>query len=311
MSEFLRKALVFSFLIGLSFFGINAFLSVYNGEPLHYKKQYESATDKKTNYNGIILGSSHATHGIRPTFINNKKHRFYNFAFNGANPEFVYNWYNHFIKPKKIKPGYCIYALDFFMFDKSILSRSFEQDAEYFSHDLFMNLLSDNRFNAKTLIHNRYPFLKHRTKFAHSLRFEKGIGFFDINNYDSGYISYTNPFADDQWFVPNIEYSIESTQLEYFEKTIKQFKSDGVMLIFVFVPEYGITADTYREMIALKAIDSLANKHNIPIFNYNTQLRSELNENRALFTDWGHLNHYGSELFSKKLKHDITRIFND
>jgi hypothetical protein len=79
----------------------------------------------------IILGTSHATHGINPKYLEeqNTGHKFFNFALNGSNPTYYYEWYTKLFKESGYpKPKLIIMCVDWFMFDDSWLWRRLSND---------------------------------------------------------------------------------------------------------------------------------------------------------------------------------------
>lgn len=305
MASFIKRTLFFLLIVVFAFTVLNFFQSYYNSEPEHYKKQYESIINYKNDYNGIILGTSHATHSIRPSILDKSGIQFYNYALNGANPEFYFKWYNIFLSQTKKKPDFCLFTVDFFMFDKRWLWREIQQDAEYLPTKLFHEkILTANRVNKLYLIFNRFPFLKYRNRITNSLKLEQGHKCFNIDNYDRGYISYSKQFNPND-FKPELEYVIDTSQVKYFEMLLKQMQDDNITVFFVMTPEYGLSANEYSKMKSLKIIDSIADSLNIQVFNYNTQYRSNINQNISWFSDWDHLNHEGASVFSKKLAENI------
>ena len=309
MKHFVKNYLLFVLLAILIFTSINIFQSTYNAEPTHYRKQYESIINNANVYNGIIIGTSHASHSLRPTILDASGIRYYNYSLNGSNPEFHYKWYKSFIHYKEIKPKYCLYAFDFFMFDKDLLWRRFEQDVEYFPAHLFVNeLLNNDNFNKFDLIVNRFPFLKYRRQIKQSLKLERGSPQFDSNTYDRGYISFSIPFDSIQ-FKPKLNYKIDPIQVGYFKLLLKQMLEDNVNIIFVMTPQYGINVNEYYQMESLKIIDYISKELDIPVLNYNTGLglefKSYINTNINYFSDWGHMNHNGANIFSNAIAKEI------
>jgi hypothetical protein len=305
MRHFIKKSLMYTLLVIFVFTILNWFQSFYNIEPEHYKKQYESIVNNTYDYDGVIFGTSHATHSIRPKVLDESGVKFYNYSLNGSNPEFYFKWYNSFIHNTKKKPKYCIYAVDFFMFDRYWVGRRFEQDAEFFPANVFFNeLLNNADFNRLNLIINRFPFLKYRSQIKQSLLLKKGSPNFNSDNYDRGYISFSVPF-DSKLFEPSLKYNIDSIQVKYFKLLLKQILDDDIKIIFVMTPEYGISANEYYQMESLKIIDSISKELDIPILNYNTELSSSINKEINYFTDWGHMNHFGAQIFSNELVKEI------
>ncbi len=79
----------------------------------------------------LILGTSHATHGINPKFLEDKNpdHTFYNFALNGSNPTYYYEWYTGlFAEAGYPKPKMIVMCVDWFMFDDGWLWRRIAND---------------------------------------------------------------------------------------------------------------------------------------------------------------------------------------
>lgn len=79
----------------------------------------------------IILGTSHATHGINPKYLeeNNTGYKFFNFALNGSNPTYYYEWYTKLFNESGYpKPKMVIMCVDWFMFDDSWLWRRLSND---------------------------------------------------------------------------------------------------------------------------------------------------------------------------------------
>jgi len=295
MKKYLTHLLCFAILIAFSFFLINILQKFYNTDPAHYKLQYENVISQNDNTEGIILGTSHATHAIRPTILDQTGIHFYNYALDGANPKFYFNWYNELFKDKN--PKYCIIAFDWFMFDDSWLWRNFEQDSEYFPFNVFYKLLrKTDKFNIEDLIVNRFPFIKYKKNIISSLKLKKGDIRFNPIDYDRGFIPFNIPF-DSANYKSNLKYKINKSQLKIFKFLVAQMYTEGIEIIFVMIPEFGIKKNEYLKMQSIKIINEISQKYNIPILNFNTTLRSSINENIFDFSDWGHMNKKGSIIF--------------
>jgi hypothetical protein len=308
---FLIKISLFGLLLVSISIGINYFQNHYNQEPEHYKLQFQEVISKKENANAIIIGTSHSTHSVRPSYLNNTRYKFYNFSLNGSNPSYYLNWYNDFFSKLYDKPEYCIISIDWFMFKKEWLWRDFEQDSEYIPNNLFYKLLADKNYNLNKLIMNRFPFLKYRDKISESLRFIKGDNLFLINDYDDGFIPYETAHDTIQKLkIKDFNAEVDSEkEKRNFIKLISKLKQDSIKLIFIMTPEYGIEPKLYKDSKALDYIKKLSIKYNIPFINYNTTSREkEINNNLNYFTDWGHMNKEGSRKFSKTLADDIDEV---
>jgi hypothetical protein len=313
MKPFLLRVFVFSLLTGVILLAINFFLTQYNNEPEHYAKHYEELVQKRVNANTIIIGSSHAVHAIRPTYLNTEKDTFYNFALNGGSPKFYFKWFKHCFINHYRKPKYCIYAVDWFLFNEHWLWRQLEQDSEFFSREVFYQMwLNAADLNSSSLVVNRIPLLKYKEfdDLKRMIKGEKGDERFLIDEYDNGFIPYFLPFDSIYLQHPSVTENgwISAEQRLYFEKLIRLIQDEGIPLIFVFTPEYGISQAEYGSLESLAIIKKLAETHQIPVLNYNMEHKSVISAKAKNFTDWGHMNSKGSRSFSALLSADLKRL---
>lgn len=309
MTKFLKNCIYILSQLIIIIFGINTLQTYFNSEPEHYKKQFNAVNYYKNSFDGIILGTSHATHSIRPSYLDESGIRFYNFALNGASPEYYFYWYNDIYLNSRSKPKICLFAIDFFMFDCNWLWRKFEQDAEYFTFNQFTEALLFKKYtNKMDLIVNRFPFLKYRTQITSSIKLQKGAPHFDISDYDRGYVSFSTPYDSNKFIPPSEDCLSEDKQIEYFRRLIHQLVSDSVRIIFVMTPEYGINPIIYSDMKSMKLVNQIAKQYAIPFLNFNTDLRSNINSEIRYFSDWGHMSKLGSIEFSKVLSDEIKSL---
>lgn len=284
---------------------VNQLQGTYNHDPSHYRLQYQEAQIGAKQYEGIIMGTSHCTHAIVPSILDKSGIQFYNFALNGSNPEFYYNWYNRVFLQNNNKQNYCILGIDWFIFDKERLWRELAQDSEYFKEDLFHTLALSKEY--ATVVSNRFPAFKYRKGVFSSLVLKKGNKSFPLEKYDRGYIPYTTSF-DSSSFKVKTEVKIDTSRLIYFTKLVAQLHEKKVNIIFVMTPEYGIPSEEYKKMKSLQLVNKIAKEFNISFLNFNTSLRSDFNENMLYFSDWGHLSEEGSRVFSQKLSNEIASL---
>ena len=198
------------------------------------------------------------------------------------------------------------------MFDNKYLWRHFEQDAEYLpSKTVFKLIRNPDKFDAKDLIINRFPVLKYRTKLKNTVRLYKGDKRFPLEDYDKGFIPYSIPFDSANFQMKILETKINYSQVESFLNMLREMKSSNIKMVFVMTPEYGIESKYYDRLESIKIIKKISQKYNIPFLNFNTIYRSSINEDITNFSDWGHMNSSGSELFSAYLTKEIKFIVND
>jgi len=272
----------------------------------YYRFQYEEIIHRTVNADNVIIGTSHATHGIQPEILNKSGTSFFNFSLNGANPKFYLIWYKNIFKPFYKKPRYVIIAVEWFLFDNKWLARMYEQDSEYFPQSVFLeDYLRDREFNRSALIINRYPLFKY-------LKSPQKLFHYDarpllISKYKDGYIPYQITKRKIKEFYP-INVNVDESQQKNFEELIGILRNDGVKIIFINPPAYNTNVERYKNVPIYAYYERLAAKYQIPFINYNLERRSFINSNKLYYSDGGHLNYLGSCEFSKLLKEDLEKI---
>lgn len=300
MKLFIQNGLIF-FLILLGIFGsINIFQSTYNDEPIHYSLQYHETTNKTSKYNGIIIGTSHATHSIQPSLLDNTGINFYNLALNGSSPEFYINWYTELFLKYHPRVDYCIISVDNFFFS-SFSWRMFEQDSEFFPRSsLIKFLLSKNKYDKSLLFLNSIPAFKYRNRFKASLKLQTGDPIYNKSEYDRGFIPYEiaynqKLFTRDE----NIDNQLSELQQNSFIKLIELLQSENVKIIIVMPPEYSLDLGEYSSL--KKFISQVSLNNNIPFYDFNSEYSDPELHKIDYFSDKAHMNMKGSTQFSKKL----------
>jgi|GEM_PF-1359996 len=308
MKNFLTRILAFTFTVFLLFFVLNIFTGRYNTDPKFYKMQYKAVKETSTRIDGIIIGTSHSLNAIRPSILDSTGISFYNCSLLGAGPEFYNNWYNEWYLKNRPSPKYCIIGIDLFMFDSDWLWRKFEQDSEFFTMSVFLKLLlvSDG-FNKKDAVINRFPALKYRKSMLKSLKLQDGDERFPMNYYDRGYIPFQAPY-DSTKYKFRKSYKIDSVQVRCFRKLVSKMVSENVQVIFVMSPEYGFPPEYHSKVKTYQVINAMSEKYKIPVLNFNTNLRSYINEDIHYFNDWGHMSVRGSIVFSRQLTKELLRL---
>jgi hypothetical protein len=276
------------------------------GITTHYDLQYEEALHPKVKANLIVLGASHATHGINPKYLEGEDRRVYNLALNGGNPVFYLKWYEKVLSRYYPRPSYVLYAADWFMFDDHRLVRRFEQDSKYFPLRLFVAELGDSSA-FETMLLNRFTLIRDRKKILHLLlkkrRYED---FYVMTKYYRGFVPFETKKDIQKAKVVKVTHSPE--QLKAFEEILNRFERDRIQVILVQIPEYipgrespGIAENTDR-------LNRIAKDRKLPFLNYNREGASNINYEKAFYSDWGHLNEKGSEVFSKRLREDLRSL---
>jgi hypothetical protein len=295
------KFSVFVFLFFIIFHILNGVADLYIDN--HYELQYREITDNLTNTTAIIIGSSHGVRGINPLYLDDEHYTFYNFSYNGSNPEFYLKWYNDLLRKYYPRPRLVLYEVDWFMFDESWLWRKFNHDTEYFPFRLFLKtlLLSPDRQISFT---NRFPLIKEKDRIRDKLFREDWEALANpLTKYYRGYI----PRHQERNLEPKtIMTTRNEKQIESFYKLLESFENDNIDIVFVQSPEYlqgRIAGNGYNDFLW-----DVSRERNIPFLDYNQVKITSINYDSTCFFDWGHLNEKGAREFSLLLREDLKGI---
>jgi hypothetical protein len=269
----------------------------------HFPLQYDEAFHPRVKADVIIMGSSHATHGVHPGYLEMDHLKVFNFAFNGASPLFNLNWYQKVFRPNYPKPSCVIYGVHWVMFDGQFLQRKFEQDSKYFPFRFFLKECQDLR-GFSTLLLNRFAFIRERRQILPRIfKRKREREVYPLSRYYHGYIPFETRRDLDKKDLANPR--IESDQLKAFEELLNEFEQDRIKVIFVEIPDYIPGRDSSTLEKNMELIQKIAKGRNIPFLNYETERVTEINYNPNFYVDWAHLNGKGSEAFSKMLRSDF------
>ena len=271
----------------------------------HFPLQYDEAFHPEIRADVIIMGASHATHGVNPRYLETDGTKVFNFAFNGASPAFNLKWYRKVFQPNYPRPACVIYGVHWVMFDGQYLRRRLEQDSKYFPLRFFLEEFRDLK-TLGTLVLNRFAFIRERRQivpriFKKKLRAEV----YPVSRYYQGYIPFETQRDLDKKDLANA--GIDPDQLKAFEELLDLFKQEGIKVIFVEIPDYIPGRDTATIERNMQLIEKIARERAIPFLNYETDKVTEINYARDSYVDWAHLNGKGSEAFSRMLRDDFER----
>jgi len=299
MSTRLRKKLLFFSILTLILVLMNSWLDRELSP--HYPLQYREAFHPKVIANMIILGASHATHGINPRYLEMDHLRVFNFSLNGAGPTFTLKWYREIFQPHYPKPAYVIYGVHWGMFDENLLKRKLEHDSKYFPYDLLFNEFG--RLNGlKTLILNRFAFIRERKQLPNRL-FGRHQEVFHLSKYYNGFIPYERRGGLDKKRDRKPKNS--RAQIRAFEELLDEFKKNGIQTILVQIPGYLSARHEENIKESMEILNGIAKQRQLPFLDYDTKKITNINTDPSMFADWLHLNEKGSDAFSQLLRDDL------
>jgi hypothetical protein len=273
----------------------------------HYPLQYNEVFRPQVKADVIILGASHATHGINPFYLEEDGYRIYNFSLNGAGPLFNLTWYEKIFRRHYPKPRYVIYAVHWIMFDDQLLKRRFEQDSRYFPLSYLLKELKEFKA-AKGLLLNRFALFRERKHLAGRL-FQKTFREpYLPSKYYNGFIPFERKATLEGQ--EKIDPKNSPIQIQAFEELLDAFERDGVKVVFVHVPGYLPGRGDSSISEGMDLLYQIAHARKIPFLDYETDRISAINTDKTLFSDAAHLNEKGSRYFSNLLRKDIKNYLN-
>jgi hypothetical protein len=272
----------------------------------HYELQYKEIFSPQVRADTVIFGASSACHGINPYYLEDGGSRVYNFAYDGASPSFLLKWYNQVFRRYYSKPKLIILGVSWFIFDDTILWRTFEHDSEYWPLNLFIRELFDLSNRADTLVFNRFFSLKEKRKFEYLVRKKPDDLAFAMEKFYKGYLPIKGVVSPGS--KPIIEGRIFDRQVNDLKALLRQIKKDRIKLVLVCLPDFipGREATNFKESICM--LEQVAEENQVPLLNYNAEEFSYINGSGRFFSNWSHLNEAGNIEFIKLFKSDLQKL---
>jgi hypothetical protein len=272
----------------------------------HYPLDYGEVFHPKVNANVIILGASHATHGINPRYLEDDHFKVYNFSLNGAGPSFNLRWYKKIFEPRYPKPFCVIYGVHWGMFDENLLRRRFEHDSKYFPRDLLISEFG--HFEAlKILMLNRFAFIRERKQLLARISGKRREVYLP-SRYYRGFIPYERKGSLKK--KKDVKPRNSEAEIRAFEELLDEFEKKKIAVVFVQVPGYLPARETSNIAESMQLLRRIAEQRKIPFLDYDTKTITNINTDPSMFSDWIHLNEKGSDAFSKLLRADLNSLFN-
>lgn len=304
MKKFIFRILIFTVVLFICLFFLNRQLDRNIID--HYDLKYAEIYEQNVKAENIILGTSHAAHGVNPKYLETDSAKYFNMAINGASPEFYLKWYLNIFKPNYPKPKRIFYCVDWFMFNKYYLWRKFEHDSKYYTINYFLNAILKSKKNKYTLFYNRFDLLRERKHAQYIFYKKKSFYPFLMNKSYNGFVPYAklgDYMGNTKQLIPD-----HNKWKSDFNTLLNEFEKDKIDVIFVCLPEYLPSWKCRNIDNKLHYLDSIASSRKIKYLNYNTEKKSKLNFDLSSFYDWGHLSDEGSTFFSKILKNDLDSL---
>ncbi|PCI94745.1 MAG: hypothetical protein COB15_13310 [Flavobacteriales bacterium] len=261
--------------------------------------QYREALNQRCNYNGLIIGNSKATHGIRPSKLDTTGIMFQNLSINGSGPNFYIEWFTEIFDKKIESIEYLIVSVDY-SFVSGSGQRKIEQDSEYFNKEIFWNLWNKKTISKNLLVSNMIPITKYRSRMM-----SINTWVYLVDDYDRGYISVErkNHFDFNKKRRFTEDFILSEKERLNFISLIDLISNADLKLIFVIPPEYNYDNQAYNDY--LKFITSFSKDRNIPLFDFNNNRFTISLAKVENFCDFVHLNSKGSQILSSAIKKEL------
>lgn len=262
--------------------------------------QYQALVDTRLPLRTIVIGSSTASHGINPHYLEDSEGLF-NFAYDSAGPGFYLEWYKLY-KQYHGAPDTVLCAVDWFWLIGK-MARSLDIDSEYLPLPMVAERFIGREESRTPLLVNRFAFYKERTTFYRWIMRQSEWQKTLMDKYDRGFAPWwIKSFGDNK---PEAQ-PIAPASVRQLKALLQTLKHDGVRVVIIQPPQYLPNAGRHLQEDALVA--AIGRSYGCSVLNYNSDKASAINRDRRLFIDWAHLNEEGSTLFSRRLGADLKAM---
>lgn len=290
MKKFTLKFLFFIFSLLLIIFVLeNIIINIKSYD--RYRFQYEELFEPKVKANVVIFGASASARGINPEILETDSLSVFNFGLNGANPEFLFNWYTNFFNKYYPVPKLILLEVSWLMFDKDFMWRKIEQDSKYFPILELQNILSLSKDKDYVSYLSNCLNIRNRQR-------AKGEA---TELYYNGYEPHPYKQKEIKFGPDSINFN-SKTQKKYFDLLLKKISNDNNKIIFIMLPQKISLGENNKTIINsnIEYIKKCAKDYNIEFFNYMSEIKTD-----TLFDDWAHLNINGANIISNRIKQDL------
>jgi hypothetical protein len=269
--------------------------------------------DGKINGDVIVYGSSRAVSHFDPFILEDSLHsNCYNLGVDGHNFWMQYFRHTEMLKYNP-KPKVIILSLD---------AATLTEKGNVFNADQFLPyMFFDEAIADYTASYNYFStfdfhvplvryFGNHRAIF-HSLKL-LFISQPDTLERKKGYrgqrLDWNSDLLEARKILTSYKVDIDEDAVNLFKQFVTECRESGIRLVFVFSPHYIEGQQFIQNYDSIMTMyDDLSTKYNIPFLNYSTD---SISSSKKYFYNSSHLNKKGSELFSRKLGHDLKELLN-
>jgi hypothetical protein len=305
MRKFIIRTTYFFVIPLIIAFPLDIFISnqLINSNERIYQQWSELYHDKISS-DVIVLGNSRAWVQYNPMILDSiLETNSYILGLDGSPINRQIIKYNYYREHSNIPPKVVIQNIDFMTMDiRSGYER--EQFFPFFIYDrkLVYSFQTYENFNLFELYIPCYRYIGYQDEIKKAFRlYPKEISL------NKGFFAYDKRYDGSELRkMKNITAKIDNTMIVEFSKFCAEIKSDSIDMCFVYAPVYiEATNKLVNKDDMYKTYQTIANKYNIPILDYNYHSISYDSTN---FYNATHLNKKGSILFSTQLAHDLDSL---
>jgi len=268
-------------------------------------------------YNGeinadiAIYGSSRAWVHISPTIIEDSLNtKAYNFGIDGHNFWLQYLRNKEYLKHNK-PPEIIIISVDVFSLTKR---KDLYELNQFLPYMLWNNDIKNftSTYNGFSFEDYYLPLMRYYGSTRGSASVIKPYsneGLYRNKGYKGIERQWNNDLAKAKLNKKNYSINIDSNTVSLFNKFLFECKLNDINVILVYTPEYidGQNFVKNREQI-IKIFEDISNKYNLLFLDYSDD---SLCTQKEYFYNASHLNKKGSEIFTRKLVHDLKELMHN
>lgn len=268
-------------------------------------QQWSGLYKDSLNADIVVLGSSRALVQYNPIILDSILHTdvFIN-SLNGCAINRQMIKYNNYRRINLSRPQLIIQNIDFLTMAITI-GYEREQFFPYFVFDreLVYSYQKYEKFNLLELYLPCYRYIGYPDEVKKALNMHSEVP----QILYKGYLEMDVLYNGDQLREFNeVKALLDSSMLIEFDKFCANILSDNISMCFVYAPVYiEATNKLINEDEMYEAYQTIANKYNIPILDYNY---NPISYDSTNFYNATHLNKKGSILFSTQLAHDLDSL---
>lgn len=310
MKNFIFKIVTYTIIFLILAYPLDILISNILKKSTYFEGEFEvwnSIYEGNLNCDIAIYGASRAWVHIDPkvmkdTFLMNT----YNFGIDGHNFWLQYLRHIEYFKYNK-HPKIIIHSVDAFTLQKKNELFNLNQFLPYMLNNKNIKVWT-SQYKGFNNLDYTIPLLRYRNKgipIYNALINNLKYPIYRTNGYRGRIGNWNSDFENAIKHKKSYYASIDKKSLEQYKLFLKECKSFGIKVILVYTPEHVVGQNYIKNRSdVLLLYKKIAHDFNLSFLDYSNDTMCS---NKLYFYNATHLNNYGSEIFSKKLAHDLKK----